>query len=38
VATRLAVVFAGYAGERLLVEWRRARAGGASDDAASRAR
>jgi hypothetical protein len=26
VATRLTVVFAGYAGERLLVEWRRARA------------
>jgi hypothetical protein len=25
VATRLAVVFAGYAGERLLVEWRRGR-------------
>jgi hypothetical protein len=26
VATRLGVVFAGYAGERLLVEWRRDRA------------
>jgi hypothetical protein len=35
VATRLAVVFAGYAGERLLGEWRRQRAGRAGDAAAS---